>query len=427
MPPPGPNPDKTLPQPRLGPRPLPLHMAMEGWLLQMSFAGLMPVWTASNGGSPRSKPPLSGPLRQLAAEQNQSPDAFLGADGALINPVAFVDALTRQAKARMEQLAGGIARYQTHPYRRTRAPAKAVWTNGSACLRDHGGDGVPTLFVPSLINRAYILDLSDDRSLMDYAGRHGTHAFLLDWGAPNAAEQRFHLEDYILGVLVPALEHVKHITGQRPRLAGYCMGGTISAAAAVLRPDAISGLVLLAAPWDFHVDSGATRLLLTQFRPFIEMMLETTGVASVDFLQAMFATLDPTLVSRKFRGFAARDTSADAARRFVELEDWLNDGIALAGPVARETFFAWYGDNAPARKTWTIDGTLIDPRKISVPALAVIPAQDRIVPPASALALANLIPACEARTVELGHIGMIAGGRAVETVYAPLLEWLKKT
>ncbi len=408
-------------QMRLGPRPLPLHIAMEGWMLQMSFAGLTPGWTASNNASQ-----LSSPLQKLLAEQSsQSLDGLQGDWQSLLNPAAFVDALTREAKARMEQLSLGITRYQVHNHRRTRIAPPPVWTHGSAMLRDYDGNGVPAVFVPSLINKAYILDLAEDRSLLSFAAQKSVHAFLLDWGAPDKAEQKFCLEDYICGVLIPALEHVKETTGKAPRLVGYCMGGTLTAAVAVLRPDLISGLALLAAPWDFHIDSGATRLFLAQFKPFIEVMLETTGVASVDFLQAMFASLDPTLVSRKFRGFAARDVTTDAALRFVELEDWLNDGVALAGPAAHETFFDWYGDNAPKNLQWHIEDRVIDPRSILTRTLALIPAQDRIVPPASARALADLIPACETRTVELGHIGMIAGGNAVTTVYQPLADWLK--
>ncbi len=394
--------------------------------MQMSFAGLTPAWTASSKGSPNSKASLSNPLQKLLDEQNNRSPETLGGDWqSLLNPVAFVDALTREAKARMEQLSLGIARYQTHTHYRTREAPAPVWTQGSAMLRDYGGHGPVTVFVPSLINKAYILDLAEDRSLMAHAAQNGVHPFLLDWNAPDKAEQQFHLEDYICGVLIPALEHVKVLTGQAPHLVGYCMGGTLAAAAAVLRPDLISGLALLAAPWDFHVDSGATRLFLAQFKPFIEMMLQTTGVASVDFLQAMFASLDPTLVSRKFRSFAVSDVTTDAARRFVELEDWLNDGIDLAGPAAQETFFDWYGNNAPKKLQWRIEGRVIDPRNISKRTLALIPSQDRIVPPASAKALASLIPACDTRTVDLGHIGMVAGGNAVATVYQPLSDWLK--
>jgi polyhydroxyalkanoate synthase len=157
----------------------------------------------------------------------------------------------------------------------------------------------------------------------------------------------------------------------------------------------------------------------------IEVMLQAEGAASVDVLQALFASLDPTLVGRKFRNFAALDPASDQAWRFVALEDWLNDGIPLAGPVARELFFQWYGTNAPAEGRWKIGETVIDPRRIVCPSLVFIPSQDRIVPPGSAQRLADLVPLAESHTVDLGHIGMVSGGSAPKRVYAPVIDWLK--
>jgi polyhydroxyalkanoate synthase len=249
--------------------------------------------------------------------------------------------------------------------------------------------------------------------------------FLLDWGDPGPAERAFTTADYVEGVLIPALEDVKARTGQSPRLVGYCMGGTLAVAPAVLRPDLVSALALLAAPWDFSADAEASRLMIGLARPMIEVMLGAEGAASVDLLQALLAALDPTLVGRKFRRFAALDPASDEAQRFVALEDWLNDGVPLAAPVARECLFGWYGENTTARAAWTVAGEAIDPRKIACPTLAFIPAQDRIVPPASAKALADRVPGAVSRSVDLGHIGMVAAGGAPERVYGPLSAWLK--
>lgn len=408
---------------RLGPRPLPLHLATEGWLLQMSFAGLMPALGQSSKDSPLSKP-----IRQLAAEHaHQSPETDARDWTTQLDAVAFVDALTRQAKGRMDRLIAGVMAYQNHSFRRTRVAPPAIWASGAAALRDYGGpiDAPAVVFVPSLVNRAYVLDLAENRSVLESAANAGLRTFLLDWGEPGDIERSYGMEHYVTRVLIPALEHIAALTKSKPRLAGYCMGGTLSAAVAVLRPDVISGLALLAAPWDFHVDSAASRSFLTLFRPMIEGMIAAQGCASVDFLQAMFASLDPTLVGRKFRGFAARDMNTDAAQRFVELEDWLNDGVPLVENVARQCLFGWYAENQTMKNLWAISGQTIDPRKIAAPTLAVIPSHDRIVPPESAKALAKFIPTCTALSIELGHIGMMAGSSAPELLYAPLAKWLK--
>ena len=421
------------PPPRQGPRPLPLHMAMEGWILQMSFAGLM----SSNAALPSLKlefplgitaglqANLLNPLRALVAAvggPNQAPDTPWSA---LLEPAPFIDALTREATGRMENFMAGVRAYQIHGFRRTLETPPPAWRRGAAQLIDYGGEGTPVIFVPSLINRAYILDLSADRSLMRATAAAGLHAYLLDWGEPADAERAFTIADYIEGVLIPALEEIKARTGTAPAVVGYCLGGTLSVAPAVLRPDLVSALVLLAAPWDYQNDNEASRVLLEFSRPMFEVVLGAEGVLSIDFLQALFASLDPTLVGRKFRRFAELNPASEPARRFVELEDWLNDGVPLAGPVAREVLFDWYGKNDPHLRRWKIDGVVIDPARVACPTLAFIPTQDRIVPPGSARALTDAIPGARAVSVDLGHIGMVSAGGAPRLVYEPLIAWLK--
>jgi polyhydroxyalkanoate synthase len=418
----------TQPSPRTGPRPLPLHLALEGWILQSSFSGLLTssgAWPFLNQ-HPQGRPPENDPVRLLAAEAaGLSPDRLEGPWQNHLDPVRFLDALTRQSHDRMTSFVAGVCAYQAHPHRRAMEPLPAVWKRGAATLRAAGGSGPPVLYVPSLVNRAYILDLAADRSLVRATAQAGLATYLLDWGDPTEAELAFTVTDYMEGVLIPAMEEIKARTGAPVRLAGYCMGGTLTTAAAVLRPDLVGAMALLAAPWDFHTDSEAARALMRAMQVPLAMMIDAEGQASVDLLQALFASLDPTLAGRKFRGFAKLDPASEDARRFIELEDWLNEGVPLAAPVMKEVLSSWYGANDPARGAWRVSDTPIDPARVSCPTLALIPSQDRIVPPESARALATRIPGTVLRDVPFGHIGMVAGGSAPKRVYAPLIEWLR--
>jgi polyhydroxyalkanoate synthase subunit PhaC len=107
------------------------------------------------------------------------------------------------------------------------------------------------------------------------------------------------------------------------------------------------------------------------------------------------------------------------------LEDWLNDGVALAAPVAREALGGWYGANTPARRAWRIAGQVVEPRGITVPGFLAIPARDRIVPPATALALADSMPAALVHHAAAGHVGMVAGGGAEAHLWRPLVAWIR--
>jgi polyhydroxyalkanoate synthase subunit PhaC len=129
---------------------------------------------------------------------------------------------------------------------------------------------------------------------------------------------------------------------------------------------------------------------------------------------------------RKFVQFAALPPDGEAAHRFVAVEDWLNDGVPLALAVARECLGGWYGADLPGRGLWRIAGRLVLAERVTQPALVVVPAQDRIVSPASAVALADALPAAERLTPALGHVGMIVGHDAPRQVWRPLAAWLRR-
>jgi polyhydroxyalkanoate synthase len=134
--------------------------------------------------------------------------------------------------------------------------------------------------------------------------------------------------------------------------------------------------------------------------------------------------IDPLLALKKFRRFDKMAEGSAEERDFVALEDWLNDGVPLALPTAQECLAGWYGENLPGTGRWRIAGRTVDPRRIERPALIVLPANDRIVPPGSARRLAALLPQATRLAPRLGHIGMIVGGGAPHEVWRPLADFL---
>jgi polyhydroxyalkanoate synthase len=54
-----------------------------------------------------------------------------------------------------------------------------------------------------------------------------------------------------------------------------------------------------------------------------------------------------------------------------------------------------------------------------------MPARDRLVPTASAAALAARLPAPHVITAQAGHIGMVAGTHAQTALWEPFADWLR--
>jgi len=404
--------------PRLGPRPLPLHLTAAALAWTSSLAALpllrqgSPLWKA--GSAQPSHAETAANLRQSLAASD---------------PEAFAEALGREARTRALALLDGILAYRRHPYRRDLTPAPCVWAEGSTRLLDYGpagagGDGIPVLVVPSLVNRAYILDLDSETSLLRWLAARGLRPYLVDWDRPGAAERGFTLTDYIAGRLEGALDAVRDRHQARPLVIGYCMGGNLALALALRRHDDIAGLALMATPWYFHAEADRSANLAVAAAAALSPSMDALGEMTVDAIQSLFAGLDPLMVARKFIAFSRLDPAGRKARLFVALEDWLNDGVPLTAPVARECLIGWYGENTPARGHWRIAGRPVDPGALKMPSLCLIPAQDRIVPPASAAALGAAIPGAEVLQPPIGHIGMVVSGGAKDRIWSPLAEWL---
>ncbi len=279
--------------------------------------------------------------------------------------------------------------------------------------------------MPSLINRAFVLDLSAERSLLRHLARAGVRPLLVDWGKPGAVEATFTLTDYIAGPLEGALDHALTLGRGPVGVIGYCMGGLLALALALRRQADVAQLTLLATPWDFHADHALARRVAAAL-PWLNLVTDSLGAMPVDLVQSLFFALDPYLVTRKFEALAEADAASSTFTAFVALEDWINDGVMLAGAVARECMAGWYAANTPARLAWRVAGRVVDPGRFKRPSLVVVPAHDRIVPPASAEALAQALPGARTLLPPLGHIGMVVSNGARASVWDPLAVWCRE-
>lgn len=342
----------------------------------------------------------------------------------------LLSAVSDAALDRVRTMLDGVRQYQTHPFARQAEEPPTFHREGSLRLLDYGpdygeGDSPALVAVPSLINPAYILDLGPGQSLMRHLGTTGHRPLLVDWGAPKGEELSFDPGDYVTRRLEPALRKVVEETGQPVTLLGYCMGGNLALAAAARLPDLVGALVFLATPWDFHAQSAVqSRSTAAIFTGTLAMM-DGRQTVPMEMMQLFFASLDPTLVDRKFRRFAAMDPASANAELFVAIEDWNNSGAPLAKDVAARCLNDWYAHNLTARGKWQVTGSVIDPATIRQPALVIAPEADRIVPPASALALADALPNATRRRAAGGHVTMIVGKRARQSLWEPLGHWLQ--
>lgn len=381
-------------------RSLPFHLTLQMLLWNSSNAALHPLRPASPS---------------LSAKWPNS-----GAD-------ALRSAVNHELARRNANLLNGIHRYLTHPYQRRESKADVIWQRGNCRLLDFGVEGkerARVLFIPSLINRYYILDLKDERSMVIYLRRQGIRPLVMDWGNPSGEEESFSCTEYVTQRLLSALETAQELSHSPLIAAGYCMGGLLALALAQLAQSSISGLALLATPWNFHAYDFPRVSLDSIHAQKLEEILARQTILSGDTIQTLFYASNPWLFARKFATFGKLASDSAEAEDFVAIEGWVNDNVDMSSSVARECLIDWVQKNYPARGLWQVAGENVTPHQLDLPIFAACPAHDTIVPPDCAEPLLPLLRQPTIIRPASGHVGMVAGVNARMELWQPFRDWL---
>lgn len=313
-------------------------------------------------------------------------------------PLPLFLELVREVSARDPKLASealaGLRAYERAPRRERLAPKSEVARVRDACLRDHGGEGPPALLVPSLINPPRILDLDDQVSLTAAIARMGRRTLLLDWGQADARSE-LSVAGHVEELLLPLLRSIDEPVA----LIGYCLGGTMAIAAANVVP--VECVVTLAAPWQFGRYPESSKRALEDMWRHSEPAAKALGALPMEVLQAAFWSLDPRRTVHKFAEFGRLDPAGADARRFIELEEWANEGEPLPYPAAKELVEGLFGSDWPGTGAWRVGGQVASDR-LSTPTLHLAADRDLIAPPQTA-ASGDVI------AIASGHVGMIVG------------------
>ena len=317
---------------------------------------------------------------------------------------------TAQSPDRRAAALAGLARNQA-AIRTPRPPLRPeAARSGRATLRDFGGRGTPIVFVPSLINPPFVLDLSPETSLLGWLAAAGHRVLLVDWGTPTPDERDEDITAHVERLLLPMLRSL----GEPAVLIGYCLGGTIALGCAHAAEAKAVGLI--AAPWRFSGFAAPARSEIAELWRMAAPACEAMGMVPMEVLQSGFWRLDPARTIAKFEALA---TASDAeAERFVMLEDWANAGAPLTLGAGRQMFEGLFAADDPGAGRWSVAGAIVDPATLACPIVDFVSTRDRIVPAATSVALGDR------RDVAAGHVGMIVGSRARALLWEPLADWI---
>ncbi|MBF2048527.1 MAG: class III poly(R)-hydroxyalkanoic acid synthase subunit PhaC [Elainella sp. C42_A2020_010] len=292
---------------------------------------------------------------------------------------------------------------------------------------------VPLLMVYALVNRPYIVDLQEGRSLVANLLKLGIDVYLIDWGYPSRGDRWITLDDYINGYLNTCVDVIRHRHQlDSINLLGICQGGTFSLCYSALYPDKVKTLITMVTPVDFHVQDG---LLNTWVGPSsgsqaldVDRLVEAFGNIPGSILNATFLMLKPfQLGVQKYIDLLESWDNKDKLLTFLYMEKWIFDSPAQSGETFRQFVKDFYRGNKLIQGTVEIGDRSVDLGKIHMPVLNIYAEQDHLVPPAASLALEHYISSQDYTVCSfpVGHIGIYVSSKVQNNLPPRIADWLK--
>jgi len=287
---------------------------------------------------------------------------------------------------------------------------------------------IPVMVVYALVNRQYMMDLQEDRSLFKNLLREGMDLYVIDWGYPSKPDKFTTMEDYIYGYMDNCVDFLRKKTGRKKiNLLGVCQGGTFSAIYASLFPQKIQNLILMVAPVDFDTRDGLLNVWAKAMD--VDLMVDVMGNIPGDFMNLGFLWLKPfQLILDKYVGLLDNIGDENVVRNFLRMEKWIFDSPDQAGEAFRKFVKELYRDNKLMKGEFYLGKRKIDLKNIKMPVLNIYGEQDHLVPPSCSRPFKNLVGTKDITDLNypVGHIGMYVSGKTQRDLAPSVAKWLSE-
>jgi polyhydroxyalkanoate synthase len=284
-------------------------------------------------------------------------------------------------------------------------PGKVVYRNNLFELIQYNSSTekvhqVPILFIPPWINKFYILDLGEKKSLVRYMVERGYTVFVISWKNPTSEMRNTTLDDYMLHGVLEAVNVAKGIcNAPSVHAVGYCIGGIIlTALMAWLDEDVQTSTNNPIASWSLF-----TTLVDFSNPGEIDVFIDEETITHIEDSMHSKGFLDGTKLADSFRILRSNTLVWHYfVHNYLYGEDlpafdvlfWNMDNTRL--PEAMHAFYLrefYLGNKFMKPNGVTLGGRPIDVRKIQQPLYTVATEQDHIAPWKESFKICGLVNA----------------------------------
>lgn len=288
----------------------------------------------------------------------------------------------------------------------------------------------PILFTYALINRYYVLDISEDKSLVRYLLEKGFDVYMVDWGTPSRVEGRNSISDYIQRYLKRGVEAVRKFSREdQINLFGYCLGSMMSIIYTAAYQKHVKNLILLTPPVDFEGDEGVLSAMTNEkyldteriTRYFKHLIPSNFMQAGFDFKNIVGTMMTPNSLWSILWNKKALDN-------YFPMDHWVHDNTPISAQYWHEYIRKFYVQNSFMKNDFSLNGRKLNFKDIVCPVLSIAADKDDIVTLKCAEGSMKIIGSKD-KTMMVkrgGHVGVINGSRAKNEVWPDIYAWLSK-
>jgi polyhydroxyalkanoate synthase len=239
----------------------------------------------------------------------------------------------------------------------------------------------PLLFVPPLVNKYYLFDLTPKASYLKWLVDQGHTVFVISWANPDESHADTGMDAYVKDGVIAALDAVEAATGEADAdLVSYCLGGTLSAMtlaylAQTGRADRIASATLIATLVDFG-DMGEWSVFTSEddLNAF-DRYLDDKGYVEAHDLTKLFSAVraNDLIWSSVVNHYLLGDEV-----RASDLLWWFDDGSRIPARMLKEYGRQILRGNQLKDGGVQIDGVTLDLKAIETPVMIVALKDDHV-------------------------------------------------